>query len=79
MLAVGIGALDAGDALSVVSAENALLHHLGDDALDAETPINDRLFGFILIRETLEMLLEQTLEGSNPTRLVHSLGVTGAS
>ena len=70
MLAVGIGALDACDALSIVAAENELLHHLGD-ALEAETPIDDRVFGFVLVRQALEMPLEQTLEGIDPARLVH--------
>jgi len=54
----------------VVAAENELLHHLGDP-LDAEAPIDDRVFGFVLIGEVLKMLLEQALEDVDPTRLVH--------
>ena len=69
--AVRIRALDASDTLGLVSAENEPLHHLGD-ALDAEAPVDDRILGFVLIREALEMLLEQKLEGIDPARLVHS-------
>ena len=70
MLAVRIGALDACDALGVIAAENEALHHLGD-ALDAESAVDDRVFGFVVIRETLKMLFEQKLEGIDPARLVH--------
>jgi hypothetical protein len=76
ILAVRIRALDARDALGVVAAENELLHHLGDP-LDAETPVDDRVLGFVLIGQALEMPLEQKQEGGNPTRLVHSLGDRG--
>ena len=72
MLAVGIGALDACDALIVVAAENDLLHHFRH-ALDAETPVDHGMLGFVLIGDALKMLLEQTLEGIDPARLVHSL------
>jgi len=67
--AIRVGAADAGHALSVVAAENELFHHLGD-ALDAETPIDDRVLGLVLIDEALKMLFEQTLEGIDPARLV---------
>ncbi len=33
------------------------------DALDAETPVDDRVFGFVLIGDALKMLLEQKLGG----------------
>jgi hypothetical protein len=48
MLAVGICALDAGDALGVVAAANELFHHL-DDTHDSESAIDDRVFVFILM------------------------------
>ena len=72
VLAVRIGTLDTGEALGVVTAENELLHHLGD-ALDAKTPVDDRVLGFVLIREALKMLFEQTLEDVDSARLVHPL------
>ena len=62
--------LDAGDTLGVVPAKNELLHHLGD-APDAETPVDDRVLGFVLIGEALKMLFEQTLEDVDSARLVH--------
>jgi len=65
--------LDTGEALGVVTAENELLHHLGD-ALDAKTPIDDRVLGFVLIGKALKMLPEQKLEDVDPARLVHPLG-----
>ena len=71
-IAVGIGALDADDTLGVVPAENELLNHLGD-ALDAKTPVDDGVLVFVLIREALKMLFEQTLEDIDSTRLVHCL------
>ena len=46
--AVRICALDAGDTLAIVPAENELLYHLGD-ALDAEISIDDGDLRFILI------------------------------
>jgi hypothetical protein len=52
VLAVRIGALDAGNALGVVATENELLHHLGD-ALDAETPVDHGVLGFVLIGEAI--------------------------
>jgi hypothetical protein len=55
ILAVGIGAPDTGGALGIVAAENELLHHLGD-ALEAKTPVDDRMLGLVLIREVLKML-----------------------
>ena len=69
VLAVRIGALDTGDALGVVTAENELLHHLGD-ALDAEPTVNDRVLVFVLIGEALKMLLEQKLENVDSSRLI---------
>ena len=57
VLAVWIGALDAGDALGVVPAKNELLHHLGD-ALDAKTPVDDRVLSFVLIGEFPKMPFE---------------------
>ena len=57
ILAVWIGALDASDTLRVVASENELLHHFGD-APDAESPVDDRVLGFVLIGEALKMLLE---------------------
>ena len=39
ILTVRIRALDPGDALRMVAAENELLHHLGDP-LDAEVPVD---------------------------------------
>ena len=69
ILAVGIAALDAGDTLRVVAAENELLHHLGD-ALDAEPTVNDRVLVLVLIGEALKMLLEQKLENVDSSRLI---------
>ena len=69
MPAVRVRALDAGDALGVVAAENELLHHL-DDTLDSESAIDDRVFVFILISQALKMLLEQKLKGTDSARLV---------
>jgi len=62
--------------LGVVTAENELLHHLGD-ALDAETPVDDRVLFFVLIGEALKMLLEQKLEDVDSARLVHPLRERG--
>ena len=59
-----------------VAAEDELLDHFGD-ALDAETPVDDRVLGFVLIREALKMLFEQTLEDVDSARLVHFLGDRG--
>jgi hypothetical protein len=74
--AIWVGALDAGDALGVVAAENELFHHLGD-ALDAKTPVDDRVLGFVLLREALKMLFEQMLEDVDSARLVGLLGNRG--
>ena len=69
ILAVWIGALDAGDTLRVVAAENELFHHLGD-ALDAEPTVNDRVLVLVLIGEALKMLPEQKLETVDSSRLI---------
>jgi hypothetical protein len=76
MLAVGICALDAGDALGVVAAANELFHHL-DDTHDSESAIDDRVFVFILISQALKMLLEQKLKGTDSARLVRPLRERG--
>ena len=57
ILAIRIGTLDTGDTLGVVPAENKLLNHLGD-ALDAETPVDDRVLVFVPIGDALKILLE---------------------
>ena len=74
--AIGIGALDAGDALGVVPAENKLLHHLGDP-LDSESAIDDGVFAFVLFSDALKTALEQQLNGVDSTRPVHRLCEVG--
>jgi hypothetical protein len=54
--AIGITALDAGDALGVVAAKNELLHYLGD-AFDSETSVDHGVLGFVLIGEASENAL----------------------
>jgi len=70
ILAVGIGALDTGDTLGVVAAENELLYHLCD-ALDAETTVDDGVFVFVLIGDALKIFLEQDLDGVDYSRLIN--------
>ena len=55
--AVGIRALDAGDALGVVPAKNELLNHLGDP-LDTESAVDDSVFAFVLFGDALKMLFQ---------------------
>jgi len=76
VLAARIGALDAGDALGVVAAENELLHHL-DNTFASESAIDDRVFVFILISQALKMLLEQKPKGTDSARLVRPLRERG--
>jgi hypothetical protein len=68
--------LDAGDILGIVAAKNELLYHLGDP-LDTETAIDDSVFTFALVRDTLKMLSKQNLEFINAARPVHPLGDRG--
>ena len=56
-----IATLDASDTLRVVSAEDELLHDLGD-ALDSESAIDDRELRFILIGEVLKVFFEEKLD-----------------
>ena len=67
-----IGALDSGDALGVVPAEDELLHRLGD-ALDSETAVDGRVLVFVPIGEALEVFLEQKLDRIDPARLIDPL------
>jgi len=60
--------LDAGDTLRVVSAEKEFFHHFGD-ALDAQTPVDDRVLGFVVIGDVLKTLREQKLENADSSRL----------
>ncbi len=53
--------MDASDTLRVVSAEDELLHDLGD-ALDSESAIDDRELRFILIGEVLKVFFEEKLD-----------------
>jgi len=71
--AVGIGALDAGDTLGVVSAKNKLLDHLGDP-LDTESAVDDSVFAFVLFCDALKLLFKQNLKVIDSTRPVHPLG-----
>ena len=60
-----VATLDASDALKVVSAEDELLHDLGD-ALDSESAEDDRVLFFILIGEVLKMFFEEKLDSIDP-------------
>ena len=53
--------MNAGDPLGIVTAENKLLHNLGN-ALDSETAVDDRVLVFVLIGEVLEMFFEEKLD-----------------
>ncbi len=57
ILAVRIGALDAGDALGIISASDKLIHDLGDP-FDAETSIDESVLVFVLIGDALKIFLD---------------------
>jgi hypothetical protein len=64
ILAFRVGALDAGDTLGVVPAENELLHRLGD-SLESETAIDDRVLVFVLIGEVMKVFFEEKLDDTD--------------
>jgi hypothetical protein len=71
--ALGIAALDTGDALGVVTAKNELLNHFGDP-LDTESAADDSELAFILLDDALKMHFKQNLEVIDTARPVHPLG-----
>jgi hypothetical protein len=71
-LAVGIGALDTGDTLGIVAAEDELFYYFRD-SLDAEAAVDAGKLRFILASEALKMFLEQKLDGVDPSRLIDYL------
>ena len=73
ILAVGIGALDTGDAPGVVPAKNELLNHIGD-SLDTESAVDDSVFAFVVFCDALKMLFKQNLDVIDTARPVHPLG-----
>jgi hypothetical protein len=56
-----IGALDAGDTLGVVSAEDELLHDFCDP-FDSKAAIGHGIFLFVLLGEALKAFPEQMLD-----------------
>ena len=64
--------MDAGDTPGVVPAKHKLLNDLGD-SLDTESAVDAGKLRFILASEALKMLLEQKLDGVDPSRLIDYL------
>ena len=71
ILTVGIGALDAGESLGIIPADNEFLHDLGD-ALNSESAIDHGIFFLVLIGEASEAFLAQKLDGTDSPQSVDS-------